>query len=137
MNGGMTGSCHCGRVSVSVPAKPDYLNVCNCTLCTRIGGLWAYYPRTQVETRGETLSYIRADESDPYLATHFCGVCSTTTHWAPLAADAPDRMGVNMRLFDPAELAGIEVRYGDRRNHDTGQHYYRDPTIFDGIGAPV
>ena len=57
--------------------------------------------------------------------------------WSPLAADAPDRMGVNMRLFDPAELKGIEVRYGDRRNHAKVEprRYYRDPETFDGLGA--
>jgi hypothetical protein len=46
-------------------------------------------------------------------------------------------MGVNMRLFDRAELAGIEVRYGDRLNHDAGKKrfYYREPTVFGDAGV--
>ena len=133
----MNGSCHCGRVTIRVPGRPDYLNACNCTLCTKMGGLWGYFPRSQVAIVGETRSYVRADESEPYLGTHFCGHCGATTHWAPLADDAADRMGVNMRLFEPEELAGIEVRYGDRRSQDAVEprRYYREPTLFDGLGA--
>ena len=132
----MNGSCHCGRVTIRVPAPPDYLNACNCTLCVKNGALWAYYPRGRVEIDGEARAYVRADEAEPYLSTNFCADCGSTTHWAPLAADAPDRMGVNMALFEPAELRGIEVRYGDRRNDYEGERrYYRAPTVFDGVGV--
>ncbi len=132
----MNGSCHCGRVTVRVPGSPDYLNACNCTLCFKKGALWGYFPRSEVEIEGATEAYVRGDEADPYLSTNFCPHCGTTTHWMPLADDAPDRMGVNMRLFEPGDMRGIEVRYGDWRN-SSGElrPYYRAPTIFDGIGA--
>jgi len=40
-------------------------------------------------------------------------------------------------MFDRAELAGIEVRYGDRLHHDAGEqrHYYREPTVFGETGV--
>ena len=132
----MTGACHCGRVRLSVPGRPEYLNICNCTLCTKLGGMWGYFPRSKVTVDGETGAYVRADEAEPYLSSHFCKGCGSTTHWSPLAADAPDRMGVNMRLFDQVELAGIEVRYPDgRRGWEDGLQFYCQPTRFDGAGA--
>ncbi len=99
--------------------------------------MWGYFPRSQVDISAETQRYVRADAGRPYLGVHFCPQCGATTHWASLADDAPDRMAVNIRLLEPAELAGIEVRYGDRRNFDTVEprHYYGEPTIFDGLGA--
>jgi len=99
--------------------------------------MWAYYPKSAVEIGGETTRYVRADMADPHLSFHFCGACGATTNWAALPADAPDRMGVNMRLFDPAELKGVELRFGNRRDHDAVEprHYYREATTFDGQGA--
>ena len=126
----MNGSCHCGRVTIGVPGTPDYLNACNCTLCTKMSGLWGYFPRSRVAIAGDTRAYVR-DDIDAYLATHFCEHCGTTTHWSPLAEDAPDRMGVNMRLFDPASLTGVEVRYCDMRNdYDGPRRFYREPTRY-------
>ena len=132
----MNGSCHCGAVTIAVPGRPDYLNLCNCTLCTKVGGLWGYFPASQVTIDGATGGYVRADEPSPYLSTHFCTACGCTTHWAPVRDDMPDRMGVNMRLFDTAELQGIEVRYANNRDHSEGApRFYREPTIFDGVGV--
>lgn len=132
----MNGSCHCGQVTIRVPAEPEYLNACNCTVCTKLGALWGYYSRRQVGIAGETRSYLRSDVEQPNIGFDFCGQCGATTSWSPRGSNEEDRMGVNMRLFDPAELTGIEIRYGDRRNHDTApRRYYREPTIFDGAGA--
>ena len=133
----MNGSCHCGRVTVRVPARPEDLNACTCPLCTKLGTLRGCFPGGAVEIYGEDLSYLLSDVDQPRLSVDFCGRCGATIDWAPLAGDAPDRMGVNMRLFEPAELVGVEVRYGDRRNDASAEprRCYRDPTTFDGLGA--
>jgi hypothetical protein len=133
----MQGSCHCGAVTIRVPERPPFLNACNCTLCWKVGTMWGYFPVSEVEFSGEVSSYLRSDVPNASMAAEYCGKCGATTNWRRLDADAPDRMGVNMLLFDPAELAGLELRYGDRRNHERSnpQPSYRPPTIFDGAGA--
>ncbi|MDB5688702.1 MAG: glutathione-dependent formaldehyde-activating protein [Sphingomonas bacterium] len=133
----MNGSCLCGRITIRVPGRPDYLNACNCTFCTKLGAVWGYFPLSRVEFAGEPRAYVRADIADPALSGNFCPDCGATTHWAPHGPGRPDRAGINMRLFDPAELIGIELRFGDRRNHAgvEPRHHYREPTIFDGAGA--
>ena len=46
-------SCHCGAVQIEVAARPQQLTSCNCSLCRRLGTLWAYYHPDRVRiTRG-------------------------------------------------------------------------------------
>lgn len=131
----MRGACHCGRVTISIPGRPDYLNVCNCTQCWQRGGLWGYFPQSLVRIDGERSHYRRTD-IDVYLTTDFCSHCGITTSWTPDRSDMPDRMGINMRLFDAAELSGIEVRYGNGRDDgDDAPSHYRTPTVFGGAEA--
>ena len=55
----VTGSCHCGRVTIAVPAAPEWVARCNCSICRRLGSLVAYYPddgsvRVEFTTSGAT-----------------------------------------------------------------------------------
>jgi hypothetical protein len=115
------GACHCGAVRVTVPRKPDYVNNCNCTLCTKHAGLWGYYDPAEVNITGDTRTYIRADMPEPAIGTHFCSTCGCTTHWRVLEAFAanhpemPPQMGVNMRLFEADAVDGVEMRLVDGR----------------------
>ena len=103
----------------------------------KLGAAWGYYPPADVAIEGETRVYERADVERPHLTLHFCGACGATVNWSPTAHLPQDRLGINMRLFEPGELAGIEVRYGDRRagGDVEPRPYLRPPTIFDGKGA--
>ena len=127
----MTGACHCGGIAIALARHPDYANDCNCSLCTKSGAVWGYYPSADVEIEGGTGRYVRTDRERPSVRLHFCPTCGTATHWTPTDATS-DRMGVNLRLFPPGALVGIEVRYPDGRNWsgegDWG--HYREPSTF-------
>ncbi|MBY0305025.1 MAG: GFA family protein [Sphingomonas sp.] len=115
MSNALSATCHCGAVGITIPAAPDYLNDCNCSLCVTRGGLWGYFSPADVTISGETHGYIRADLKQAALSTHWCAHCGSTTHWTALDP-AYDRMGVNMRLFDPAAYARVEIRPIDGRS---------------------
>jgi hypothetical protein len=108
-----TGRCHCGAVTLTIPAKPAYINDCNCTLCSKLGVLWGYFDPTLVSIVGVTSAYRRVDRKIPSISAHFCAVCGCTTHWAPLATRPANRMGVNMRLFATTASEGVEVKHPD------------------------
>ncbi len=108
-----TGHCHCGAVTLTIPHAPDYINDCNCTLCTTHGAHWGYFRPAEVTIAGATTAYVRRDMPEPVLATHFCPVCGSTIHWASISAEPYDRMGVNMRLFPAEARAGVELRQVD------------------------
>jgi hypothetical protein len=111
--------CHCGQVRIEIKTRPDYINECNCTLCSKSGARWAYLHPSEVGVEGSTRGYCREDKADPAAELHFCAQCGSTTHFVltPSAAAkfGNDLMGVNMRLADERDLAGIELRYPDGR----------------------
>ena len=103
-------SCHCGAVRIELAEPPRQLTSCNCSLCRRLGALWAYYHPDQVRIAkgaGTTVPYVQGDRT---LEMHHCPTCGCTTHWAPLDRPAADRMGVNARLIRPADIEGVRVR---------------------------
>lgn len=112
-------SCHCGQVRVGTAKRPDYIHECNCTFCSKAGARWGYFHPSEVSVEGETEGYSRGDKADPGAQLRFCAQCGSTTHFV-LTASAVARfgngvIGVNMRLADESDLAGIELRFPDGR----------------------
>ncbi|HEY3145058.1 MAG TPA: GFA family protein [Dongiaceae bacterium] len=106
-------SCHCGAVKLQIAEKPERLTSCNCSICRRVGGLWAYYHPSQVafvSGQGTTVPYIQGERT---LAMHHCPICGCVTHWESIKEEYADRMGVNARLMKPDEIADVPVRRFD------------------------
>jgi hypothetical protein len=102
-------SCHCGAVRIAVAERPQQLTSCNCSICRRLGTLWAYYRADQVTFlagRERTVPYIQGKRT---LAIHRCPTCGCVTHWEGLDAKV-HRIAVNAPLMDPAAIAGVRVR---------------------------
>jgi catechol 2,3-dioxygenase-like lactoylglutathione lyase family enzyme len=126
----IAGSCHCGAVQIDLETAPAQVTDCNCTMCRRIGGLWAYYSPKAVRIGGTpeaTFTYVHGDRT---LAVHHCRTCGCTTHWT--ATDpAYDRMGVNARMLAPEVLAEAYVRHLDGADTWTyGEDNLRQVTPF-------
>jgi hypothetical protein len=133
----MTLTCLCGHVRITVPRPPDYINECNCTLCSKAGARWGYFQPSEVVIEGSTKGYCRSDKSDPNAEVHFCAECGSTTHFGltkrAVARFGNTLMGVNMWLANEHDLSGVEVRYPDGRAWSGvgGFDYIREPRIID------
>jgi hypothetical protein len=106
-------ACHCGAVRIEVAERPRWLTSCNCSLCHRLGALWACYHPGQVSIvrgAGTTVAYVQGDRS---LEMHHCPTCGCVTHWESVDKAGADRMAVNARLMDRAEIEGVPVRRFD------------------------
>jgi hypothetical protein len=102
------GSCHCGAVKIGVSRAPTEVTSCNCSVCRRLGTLWAYYALAEVRITGATTTYCWGDKSIDF---HHCATCGCTTHWSPRASRAEqDRMGINARLLAPEVVDAARVR---------------------------
>ena len=115
----LIGSCHCGRVSFQLADQPESLMDCNCSICRRVGALWAHAPVSSVKISSpddSTITYVHGDRT---LALHTCNTCGCTTHWIGLQSNG-DRMGVNCRMCEPADILGIQIRTFD--GADTWQY---------------
>ena len=109
----LQGSCHCGAVRLTLPSAPEKATLCNCSLCRRVGGLWAYYEFGTVKVEGHpehTAEYVWGDRT---LRNIRCSHCGCATHWEPLVAEAGARHGVNLNNFDPRLLSAVQVRRFD------------------------
>jgi hypothetical protein len=84
---------------------------CNCSVCRRLGALWAYYSPAEVKLTTPEAAIGAYAWGDKDLAFHHCQVCGCTTHWSPL--NGADRMAVNARLMAPQVLAAAKIRYFD------------------------
>jgi hypothetical protein len=112
-------SCLCGQTRLEIAKRPDFINECNCTLCSKSGARWGYFHPSEVSVEGATQDYSRDDRDDPSAEIHFCGHCGATTHFT-LTASAVAKfgnsvMGANMLLADERDLAGVELRFPDGR----------------------
>lgn len=109
----LRGSCHCGSVRLVLPAAPETATSCNCSLCRRTGGIWAYYVLGTVAIQGHpehTESYVWGDRT---LRNVRCRTCGIITHWEPIESAPGARHGVNLRNFEPSLLASVIVRRFD------------------------
>lgn len=109
----LEGSCHCGAVRLTLPSMPELATKCNCSLCRRVSGLWAYYPFGTVRIEGHpenTADYVWGDKS---LRTVRCKHCGSVTHWEPIDGELGARHGVNLNNFDPRLQKSVHVRHFD------------------------
>lgn len=106
-------TCHCGTIRIEIPEPPQTVTNCNCSICRRLGALWAYYPVGSVRVSGhpeKTEAYIWGDKT---LRTVRCRNCGCVTHWEPLDPQAHGKLGVNIRNFEPDALGPFRIRRFD------------------------
>lgn len=107
------GSCHCGAVRLTLPNPPEEATDCNCSICRRIAGLWAFYECGTVIIEGHpenTAEYIWGDRT---LRTVRCKICGVPTHWEPLTPKPGEKHGVNLRNFESKLLQSVCIRKFD------------------------
>jgi hypothetical protein len=108
----LTGSCHCGAVGWTLEGDPGPATACNCTLCRRYGGLWAYdYENERIRVSGPSKAYTRRGKDDPTLEIHFCPTCGCVVFWRGLrvAAGERRRIAVNLRMAAPEAVADLPI----------------------------
>ena len=108
-----TASCHCGAVVMRLAEKPSEVFECNCSICRRLGVLWAYYHCDDVtfeKGEGSTDVYVWNKQ---LLEFHSCSSCGCTTHWIAVDSNFRERMGVNARLIDGLNPANTRIGFVD------------------------
>jgi hypothetical protein len=109
----LEGTCHCGAVSWTFDGVPKSATACNCSICRRYGTLWAYgFADEDIRFSGPTRTYSWGEKK---LDFHTCEICGCVAFWLPRhpGADGRRRVGINLRLADPAAVASIPVHHLD------------------------
>ena len=107
------GTCLCGAVQLAVARRPRQITQCNCSTCRRYGTLWAYYRRKAVTItapRAGLESYAVRAGSIRFVR---CRACGCVICWEVPGKAPDDRMGVNTRLLDHAQMARVPIQVLD------------------------
>ncbi len=109
----LTATCHCSRIHIQVPSKPQKLNECHCTVCYKYGALWGYFPRSEVlvTIADDTQLQAYAREDRPgHVSFHRCGHCGCMLFWRGEGkfAGPEHMMGVNLRMLPESQIEDVE-----------------------------
>ncbi len=106
-------SCHCGALRLELPRAPRRLLSCNCSICRRNGGLWAYYDSSAIRRRYRRCDIETYAWGDRMIRYVRCRHCGCLLHHERTRKMTDGRVGVNMRNCDPAVIAKARVRRFD------------------------
>ncbi|WP_007250345.1 GFA family protein [Pseudomonas syringae group genomosp. 3] len=112
-NGLLEGSCHCGNVRVLIPHRPVNAIQCNCSICRRLGAIWAQYDAGAVKFEGhpqKISSYVWGQET---LKRIQCSNCGCVTHCEAILPGPSVGVGVNISNFDQELIETTPVRHFD------------------------
>ena len=105
--------CHCGAVTMQLVEKPSEIFECSCSICRRLGVLWAYYHYDDVTFKKSADSTNIYVWSNKVLEFHSCSHCGCTTHWVATDPSFREKMGVNARLIDGLNRGNTRLDYVD------------------------
>jgi len=107
-----TANCHCNRIRLDTENSPKTITHCNCSICNRLGALWAYYSadKVSIHNHAETGQYRWGDKN---LTFHFCQHCSCTTHYTTTKENGSRLVAINTRMAELSVTKDIPIRYFD------------------------
>jgi hypothetical protein len=109
----LTAECHCANIKLTASEMPSSLTSCNCSYCNRLGALWAYYARTDVDIVFRDKPAVEYRWGEKTITYHRCGNCGCTTHYTTLEDDASDLVAINCRMAPTTTIADIPIRMFD------------------------
>lgn len=112
----LNGSCHCGAIAYTVEADPENAMTCNCSICSRLGAVWAFGPKAKFKlTKGE------GRQGDYQFNKHvlhhrFCPTCGIESYAEGKGPDGTEMVGVNLRCVDGIDVAKLSPKQIDGRS---------------------
>jgi hypothetical protein len=105
---------------VTCDSEPSKVSLCHCLDCQkRTGsshGIAAFFPRAEVEPRGEVKKFSRPSDSGFAVTFHFCPNCGSTVYWE--ASRMPEMIAIAVGCFaDPDFPPPSQSVYRQHRHH--------------------
>ena len=111
-----TGSCHCGRIAYDVEGEIDQVMDCNCSMCSRRGGLLWFVPRQALKLKTPESDYATYHFNTHKIDHHFCPVCGISPFSEGKMPDGSPMACVNVRCLEGVDLASLKVVPYDGRS---------------------
>ena len=111
-----TGSCHCQAVSFVVDLDLDQALQCNCSICTKLGAVWAFAPKAKMTLKSGADALGDYQFGNKRLHHRMCRHCGIESFAEGVAPDGAPTVGVNLRCLEGVEVAKLTPRQYDGRS---------------------
>ena len=111
-----TGSCHCGAVAYSVEVDTDQALKCNCSICTKLGAVWAFAPKAKFNLNkgaGKQGDYLF---NKKMLHHRFCTTCGIESYAEGKGQDGSEQVGINLRCVQGIDVSKLNPKQVDGRS---------------------
>lgn len=110
-----SGSCHCGRIRISVEGAPTEAIECNCSHCQRKGYLLWFVPRGQLTIEAGEDALATYTFNKHVIDHHFCPDCGCAPFAEGKAPDGSTVAAINVRCLE-IDLASVKRVPADGRS---------------------
>jgi hypothetical protein len=111
-----SGGCHCGGISFTVDAEFTSAIECNCSMCSKRGGLLAFVPRAALvlQSSQNTTQTYRFNQHK--LDHHFCSVCGIAPYSEGIGRDGAKMAAINVRCLPDLDLSTLTINQVDGKS---------------------
>jgi hypothetical protein len=102
--------CHCGNMKMSATRSPLSVTRCNCSICYRLGAIWAYYDSAEVAIQTGNSPVITYAWGEKSITFHHCSKCGCATHYTTTESDSSELTAINIRMAPASITDSIPVR---------------------------
>ena len=103
------GGCHCGKIAYEFEGEIGAVLECNCSLCSKRGGLLHFIPASQftLKTPREDLATYQFNKH--LLSHHFCTTCGIAPFTEGTDPKGNQMVAINVRCLPQVELGGLSI----------------------------
>jgi len=110
-----SGSCHCGAVAFTVEVDPAEALKCNCSICSKLGAIWAFAPKSRFTlTSGAGQGGYLFNKK--HLHHRFCTRCGIESYAEGTSPDGTPMVGINLRCLAGVKVDKLTPRFYDGRS---------------------
>jgi hypothetical protein len=110
------GSCHCGKIALTVDGELKGAMACNCSICSRKGSLLWFVPRQQMQLEALPEDMGSYKFNKHVIAHHFCKTCGISPYSEGVDPKGNAMAAINIRCLQDIDLAAIPVQHFDGRS---------------------
>ncbi len=110
------GACHCGTVAYEVEVDLSGALKCNCSICTKLGAVWAFAPRSKFKLKSGIDALGDYQFGKKHLHHRHCTRCGIETFAEGTAPDGTATVGINLRCLDGIDVDELSPRLWDGRS---------------------
>ncbi|MEI2428823.1 GFA family protein [Lysobacter yananisis] len=111
-----SGSCHCGAIAYEVQGELKEAYDCNCSMCSRRGGLLWFVPADAFELKTDRADVATYRFNKHAIDHHFCTQCGIAPFSEGKMPDGAPMVAINARCLQDVDLGEVKIVKIDGRS---------------------